>query len=103
MALANVSLASCSFGGAASDNHIVFVFANDGSVASAHIDAGPIAGRPEAACVAERFARIRVPAFAGPAVTLGTRFRLPAPGEGGCSIPYLVDANGLQYFRSDCH
>jgi len=104
VALSDVSLASCSSDPrGSSGNHAFFTFANDGSVAAVRIDAGPIASEPAAACVAERFSRIHVPPFGGPAVTLGRTFRVPAPGEGGCAIPYLVDAKGTQYLKADCH
>ncbi len=63
-------------GGPTGPGHVTLVFAIDGGVSSVRIDRDPYADTLVGTCIAEKFRGLRVPAFEGPAVTVGKSFRV---------------------------
>jgi hypothetical protein len=76
-ALASVDVSSCATaGGPTGPGHVTVVFAIDGGVSSVRIDRAPYEDTIVGRCIAEQFRGLRVPAFEGPAVTVGKGFRV---------------------------
>lgn len=75
-ALASVDLAKCKATNAKrGEGHVTVTFAPAGSVASALVDKGPMAGTPVAKCIQSQYSKAKVPAFRGEPVAVGKTFR----------------------------
>lgn len=75
-ALATVDLAKCKAPNAKrGEGHVTVTFATSGTVSSALVDKGPMAGTPVAKCISSQFQKAKVPAFRGDAVAVGKTFR----------------------------
>jgi predicted Zn finger-like uncharacterized protein len=72
-ALAGVNLSSCNATGA---GHVKVTFEPDGSASAADVDDGAFVGTPTAACIARSYRATKVPAFSGPALTVGKTFSM---------------------------
>lgn len=75
-ALGAIDLARCKAPNAKrGEGHVTVTFAPAGTASAATVDRGPMAGTPVAKCIQEKFAKAKVPAFRGDAVSVGKTFR----------------------------
>jgi serine/threonine protein kinase len=75
--LRQVDVSSCKKSdGPTGSGHISIMFAPSGTVQTAVVDQPPFAGTPVGSCVAERFRKARVPAFAGEPTRVGKSFAI---------------------------
>lgn len=76
-AITSVNLDKCKTPAAArGEGHVLITFVPAGTATSAVVDKGPWVGTPVAKCLSKAFAKAKIPAFKGDAVTVGKVFRL---------------------------
>jgi hypothetical protein len=56
------------------DGHVLLTIVASGEVSEAKVDKGPFVGTPVEKCISGQFKKVKVPAFAGDAITFGKAF-----------------------------
>jgi hypothetical protein len=77
-ALNAIDLRACSKAGPTGPGHARVTFLPSGAVSQVAVDAPELQGTATGRCVAQAYRRVQVAPFAGPPLTVGKRFVVPA-------------------------